>query len=75
MPNALNELIDLTPAMDAPTLAARGTVYAVLRERGESDFIASTYALRVKRAERTGAPITAAQLHAFYDFGPAALAA
>jgi len=73
MRRGLDELIDLTPAMDEPTLVCRGTVYEVMRSRGESDFIAASFAFNPRPADRSGAPITARQLHAFYDGGPAAL--
>jgi len=69
----LNERIDLTPHCDAPVLACRGTVYEVLRARGESDLVAGSFAFNPPAAQRAGAPVTARQLHAFYDHGPAGL--
>lgn len=75
MPRPLDELIDLTPAMDTPTIVCRGMVYEVLRARGESDFIAAAFAFGAKLAKRPSAPITIDQLHAFYDHGPSALCA
>ena len=69
----LSEPIDLTPHCDEPIIACRGTAYKVLRSRGESDFVAAAHAFSPPRAQRAGSPITARQLHAFYDHGPADL--
>lgn len=66
MPSPTDELIDLTPH-DAPTLAFRAAVYEVLRARGERDDAAAFAAFAPPRATRGGAPITARELHAFYD--------
>ena len=66
MPRLTDELIDLTPH-DAPTLAFRGTVFEVLRARGERDDAAAFAAFNPPRATRGGAPVTARELQAFYD--------
>lgn len=66
----MDELIDLTPHRDEPILACRGTVYEVLRSRGESDFVADLYAFKGPASTRPGTPITSRDLHAFYDGGP-----
>lgn len=71
----LDELVDLTPAMDAPTIVCRGMIYETLRARGESDFIAASFTFGAKIATRCGAQITIDQLNAFYDHGPAGIAA
>ena len=73
MTKPLDELIDLAPYCDTPALACRGTVYEVQRARGESDFIAASYAFNTRPAQRAGVPLTARQVHAFLDHGPAAL--
>lgn len=51
----LSEVVDWTPARFDPTPVTRGTIYQVLRQRGESDFIASTYAFG-KRLYTGGVP-------------------
>ena len=72
----LEELIDLAPHWHEPMLAARGAVYNVLRHAfGESDLIAASYSLHQPRATRPGAPLNSRQITAFFEGGPAAVAA
>jgi hypothetical protein len=69
MKRPLEEIIDIEPHCDVPVLVSRGVLYAVLRQRGESDFIAGCYAFKGDAYTEGGnhKPLSIEHLHAHFN--------